>query len=187
MLFANYLTDTNEALLFLSYAIINQPKLNLQERPAAGAGARSAWGRASAPTSASRASARNAADRRYASMTAEGASARSAWGRASAPTSAARASARNAADRRYASMTARHEVSAAEQGAARGAKESVLIGQDRHKRINNPQADFRTGRSRSRDRDVSKGRGSGASFMHARDGLANRDRRYLAWSARLAC
>ena len=115
MLFANYLTDTNEALLFLSYAIINQPKLNLQERPA------------------------------------------------------------------------RHEVSAAEQGAARGAKESVLIGQDLHKRIDNPQADFRTGRSRSRDRDVSKGRGSGASFMHARDGLANRDRRYLAWSARLAC
>ena len=86
MLFANYLTDTNEALLFLSYAIINQPKLNLQERPA------------------------------------------------------------------------RHEVSAAEQGAARGAKESVLIGQDR-----------------------------GASFMHARNGLANRDRRYLAWSDRLAC
>ena len=59
MLFANYLTDTNEALLFLSYAIINQPKLNLQERPAAGAGARSAWGRASAPTSASSIDARS--------------------------------------------------------------------------------------------------------------------------------
>jgi hypothetical protein len=114
MLFANYLTDTNEALLFLSYAIINQPKLNLQERPA------------------------------------------------------------------------RHEVSAAEQGAARGAKESVLIGQDLHKRIDNPQADFRTGRSRSRDRDVSK-RSFRGQFMHERNGLANRDRRYLAWSDRLAC
>lgn len=114
MLFANYLTDTNEALLFLSYAIINQPKLNLQERPA------------------------------------------------------------------------RHEVSAAEQGAARGAKESVLIGQDLHKRIDNPQADFRTGRSRSRDRDVSKAEIRGQFHARAR-GLANRDRRYLAWSDRLAC
>ena len=53
-------------------------------------------------TTARRACARNAADRRYASMTAAGASARSAWGRAYAPTSAARASARNAADRAYA-------------------------------------------------------------------------------------
>ena len=79
MLFANYLTDTNEALLFLSYAIINQPKLNLQERPAA------------------RANARNAADRAYASMTASGASARSAWAAASASTSASAASARTAA------------------------------------------------------------------------------------------
>ena len=38
--------------------------------------ARSAWGRASAPTSARRAVARNAGDRRYASMTAKGAGAR---------------------------------------------------------------------------------------------------------------
>jgi hypothetical protein len=102
MLFANYLTDTNEALLFLSYAIINQPKLNLQERPA------------------------------------------------------------------------RHEVSAAEQGAARGAKESVLIGQDLHKRIDNPQADFRTGRSRSRDRDVSKAEIRGQ--FHARAQWASESR-----------
>ena len=64
---------------------------------AAGASARSAWGRASAPTSARRASARNAGDRRYASMTAAGASARSAWGRASAPTSASSIDARSVA------------------------------------------------------------------------------------------
>ena len=53
-----------------------------------------------------RSCARNAGDRRYASMTAAGAGARSAWGRAYAPTSASRARARNAGDRRYASMTA---------------------------------------------------------------------------------
>jgi hypothetical protein len=75
---------------------------------AKGAGARSAWGRAYAPTSAARTGARNAGDRAYASITASGAGARSAWGRAYAPTSA------------------RLEVSADEQDAVRGAKRSFF-------------------------------------------------------------
>ena len=64
-------------------------------------------GRASAPTSASGASARNVGDRRSASTTASGASARSAWGRASAPASARRARPGTAGDPAYASITAK--------------------------------------------------------------------------------
>jgi hypothetical protein len=63
---------------------------------ALGARVRSDWGRASAPTSATRASAKNVGERRYVSITVAGASAWSAWGRASAPTSAARTGARTA-------------------------------------------------------------------------------------------
>jgi hypothetical protein len=58
------------------------------------AGASSAWGRASALTSASRARARNAGDRSYASITAKGARCKEWRGRVLALTSAPRAAAR---------------------------------------------------------------------------------------------
>ena len=74
------------------------------------AGARSAWGRASAPTSARRASVKSAADRRYVSTTDLGESVRSVWGRESAPTSAARFNAGSAADRTCASIIAKRGI-----------------------------------------------------------------------------
>ena len=92
------LCRTNDARITVKNAIArNAADRAYASMTAAGAGARSAWGRASAPTSASRAGARNAGDRRYASITAKGASARSAWGRASAPTSASSIDARTVA------------------------------------------------------------------------------------------